>query len=426
MENATPHSNDQEKKLLAPLTPKERIVILDILRGFAILGIFIANLGFLTGFNFQPSETKEAITTGAGHVGLFLMKLLVDGKFYSIFSFLFGIGFAVQMMRAEAKGGPFLPLYLKRIFFLFLFGVIHIMIWPGDILTVYAITALFLIPFKWLSNKIVIIVAIILLLSPILFYSLMLATGFVIGGFLFDAAGSFGAYLKAMGPAQSIQSGGMKDVVLSNLTGVMYRYGDLFFSSRWPKVLGMFLLGFWFGRKEIFSNVQMHLALFRRVLIGCGIAGFMACLAMALLEEQHSTLPLSINGLYITIAYAAGVHTLALAYIAGLTLLYHHNKAATFLAWLAPAGRMALTNYLAQSLIGVFVFYNIGLGYGPVGPVTWIPFGVTVFALQVLFSHWWLSKFRFGPVEWLWRSLTYGKWQPMGRPVSPSPLNPSA
>jgi uncharacterized protein len=181
-------------------------------------------------------------------------------------------------------------------------------------------------------------------------------------------------------------------------------------------VLGRFLLGYWAGRRRLLQQPRNHRALFHKLFWGSlaiAVAGTLLQLAKAHLGWGAEFLPRWINGFLFRLDSLA----LGITWAAGFTLLFLRPRGECLLGVLAPVGRMALTHYLAQSVVGIFVFYGIGLGVGPeTGAVGWLLAWVGIFGAQILFSHWWLARFRYGPCEWLWRSLTYGAPQPMRLP----------
>jgi uncharacterized protein len=202
------------------------------------------------------------------------------------------------------------------------------------------------------------------------------------------------------------------------IVGPFFRYSSLLSSSRFQRVLGVFLLGLWVGRRAILLDPGAHQALLRRVIawgvpIGLVASTFVAWAEMSPLPS-YSRLRIAESA-----AYVIGVVPLALAYVAAFSLLWLRPAMQSRLAWLAPAGRMALTCYLTQTLIGCTLFYGIGLGWaGRVGPRSFPLIALVVFAVQVVCCRWWLRHYRFGPIEWVWRSMTYGKMQRMS-PASP-------
>jgi uncharacterized protein len=264
---------------------------------------------------------------------------------------------------------------------------------------------------------------VLLLLAPVLFalpkvidpmYSL--GTPFFIPSFL--VAQGFGFNLESPTIVTDIFiKGDLLTVMKGNLVGVWFRYGDLLDSGRPFKVLAMFLLGLLIGRHRAWEQLDQHAPLLRRVL-GLGLLiGLPACFAQAWVANLPRTE--SLGGwrpLVDSALYAVGVVPLALAYAAGFVLLWRQPSWQARLAHLAPTGRMALTNYLMQTLIGITIFYGIGFGFGLRMGATWFPLlALAILMSQTLLSRWWLERFRFGPMEWLWRSLTYRHWQPLRR-----------
>lgn len=212
-----------------------------------------------------------------------------------------------------------------------------------------------------------------------------------------------------------VKTGNWWDHLKLNISGFFYRYGYLIFVSRIPKVLGMFLIGYVVGRSDFYKNIAQHKKLLTSIIIGGLLIGLPTNYMLARLMQQHmgDYFQLKTNGLYQTIAYAAGVVPLALAYAGLLVFAFKTATGKKILSLLAPVGKMAFSNYILQTLIGNFVFLGAGLGYmQQVGPVYFTLFGIIVFILQVIGSTIWLRYFNYGPVEWLWRSATYKKWQP--------------
>jgi uncharacterized protein len=181
-----------------------------------------------------------------------------------------------------------------------------------------------------------------------------------------------------------------------------------------PSVVIMFLLGLYAGKRGIFHNPSEHLPFIRKVALWGLIIGLPLNVLMALNYEALRSTDFSPSIIIPTIAMMIGAPLLCFAYIGGLTLLLQREIWRRRLAPLAAAGRMALTNYLVQSIICTTIFYSYGLGlYGQIGPAVGLLLSIAIFALQLPFSMWWLSRFQYGPFEWLWRTLTYLRPQPM-------------
>lgn len=405
---------------LQPISSQERIQLLDVLRGIAIFGIFVININaFSVYHSFSPEQQAALPTAAADNVVIFLAHLLFEGKFYSLFSLLFGIGFAVQMLRAEERGRAFVPLFSRRLAVLLAFGFIHLLLWSGDILALYAMVGFLLIPFRKLRDRTLLIWAAALLVSPILFYSAaMLSNGTLdlsrpvkaIGEHL-DLAFGFGENVKDI---NILPKAGWMELLKYNFSGIFYRYSDLLYQSRIPKVLGMFLIGFCVGRRKLFSDLSAYRPLLRRVMFWGLALGLIGNIALAVLMEYKVYEPPTALGIWQTVAYTVGVAPLSLFYAIGITLLWQRAVWQSRLQVFAPVGRMALTNYLLQTVIGITLFYGVGFGLaGRIGPTLYVALAVVIFLAQVALSTLWLRYFRYGPVEWIWRWLTYGKRPPM-------------
>jgi uncharacterized protein len=407
---------------LLPVTSAERVELLDALRGFALLGILVINLGgFIGYFELTPEQRMAlptALTDGAAE---FFLAAFGKGKFYSLFSLLFGIGFAVQMLRAEERGVDFAPRYRRRLAIPVAIGAVHLsFIWAGDILVLYALLGFLLIPLRRLPDRTLLFVSLVLIATPVLQHALMLMSDGLLnpGGWLIALSERIDAQLVGADVATPYLSlvvqGGWADFFRWNASGPTWRFGEILEEGRAFKVLAMFLVGFVVARRSIFHDLERHRGLFRRVLLIGLAVGLIANLGMAYLAVLGGAEYLSPAGLAETGLYAVGVVPLALAYAAAFALLWASPRWRRLLLVMAPAGRMALTNYVAQSVIAIALFYGIGLGWGGrVGPTLVVPLALLIFAAQVQLSVFWLRRFRYGPLEWLWRSLTYGERQPM-------------
>ena len=407
---------------LAPVKANEREIFMDVLRGFAILGIFIANLnGFSWYREGLPADSPYLLPQADRNMS-FLHHLFIEGKFYSIFSLLFGWGIALQFKRAAASGINALPTVRRRLLFMLLLGAVHLLIWPGDIVFFYGLLAFLLLPLRKFSNKVLLITGAVLILSPILLYwlkmtwpvlnypsKLLIDTGIKVDGAIMNIK-SEEEFLNVM------KTGNWLDQLKMNISGFFFRYQYLIFVSRVPKVLGMFLIGYVIGRSDFYKNIEPHRKLVYTIIVAGLLIGLPAnyFLAKQMQDHMRDYFELKMNGWYQTIAYALGVVPLALAYVGIFMLFFQITTGKRIMSLVAPAGKMAFSNYIIQSLIGNFVFLGAGLGYmWKVGPVYYTIFGVLVFIGQIIISSIWLRFFNYGPVEWLWRSATYKKWQPL-------------
>lgn len=390
----------------SPLPVHERIQALDTLRGVAVAGILLANVLVFFGLIFAPPDRYAALTSApADHAAVFLEHVLVDGKFYSVFSLLFGIGFGVQLARG---GDAVLPRFKRRLRILLGIGAIHaFFIWAGDILLLYAILG-FLMPwFARKTNRQLVRWVLILLAIPTTLYVITLAIWMVVGSGGGPTPARPGVPPAILNFFAAIGTGGFKDAFIGNLVFLTGRWADLFASVRFPKVLGMFVLGLWTVRTGIALSPADHRAtLVRWSLLGWCV-GLPANLIAAWALEHWPYLPPSAGGLLSTAMQGVGVPMLAIGYAATVALLVVDGR--RLITVFAPVGRMALTNYLMHSIICVTLSYGFGFGlWWKVGAATTMAIAAAIILVQIPLSALWLSRYRFGPVEWIWRRLTYG------------------
>lgn len=411
---------------IAPVKGKDREVFMDMLRGFAIFGILIANLavGGLSLYNASAKQTGPFLLPQLDQQLSFLYTIFIDGKFYSIFSLLFGWGIALQIQQGIAKDSDPIPTIRRRLFFMLLLGFVHILIWTGDIVLFYAMLGFLLLPFRKFSDKTLLIMGFTLLLLPIGLYAAkmqwpLLNTPTTV---LYDIGSRIDTVWLGINSEAAykewVKNANWWDILQSNVTGVFYRFGYLFFISRIPKVFGMFLIGFVLGRSNFYKNISQNKKwIYYTICIGL-LIGLPANYLLAYYIRNHEAdyYNLKINGLYQTIAYALGVAPFALAYVGTFMLCFQTAFGKKIMSVVSPVGRMAFSNYITHSLVCNFVFLGAGLGYGgQVGPFFLTIFGIILFVLQIVISTIWLRYYNYGPVEWLWRSLTYGKMQVMKR-----------
>lgn len=407
--------------LLRPVAAGERIEALDVLRGFALLGILLMNLEAFAGPMFEAGTGVNPAFSGVDRFVDLLVYVFVQGKFWTLFTLLFGMGFAVMSQRAEATGRPFAAVYWRRGLVLLGIGLVHaLLIWSGDILVTYALCSFLLLAFRDVSPRVLLVVAVLAFLGAL---GLVALTG-LIGTVMQSTPELAAQWDKAMSgqnemmgklaeaQRQAYGSGNYFEATLQRFRD--FGIGLLNLMVLGPLIFGMFLLGAWFVRTGAITAPDRHPRLFRNLrwwALPVGLALMLASTWMRpTLDPAHVDLGYAVA---FSLSMLAGV-LMSLGYAAWVLRGLQSPGWMQRLAWLAPAGRMALTNYLMQSLLCTLVFYGYGLGWFERMPRTWqVPFGLSLFALQVLSSHWWLKRFRFGPMEWLWRSLTYLKPQPM-------------
>ena len=401
----------------APTPSSDRLPLLDATRGVALLGIFTLNLAPFSGFVFMKPEEMSALPTAAVDLPAALVILWLGyGKFYSLFSLLFGIGFALQIDSAARDSDQRLRRFRRRLLVLLAIGFVHLtFIWEGDILALYALVGFALIPLRRLSQRALIATAAVLLVLPVVEQALIVASHGALdpGAPLLEIAGR---WQTAMGfaadatPYPVLKYASFTEAMRFQLSGIWFRYADLLTTGRPFKVLAMFVLGLWVGRSGMLRDIEPWVPLLRRVRLVCLVIGLPAALVQALMEVSASP-PGSPLQILAAVAYALGVAPLAVAYASHLALLWRRAIWRDRLAWAIAPGRMALTNYLMQTFIAIALFHGIGLGLmGEAGPVTWPLIAGVVVAFQAAISWWWLGRFPFGPMEWLWRRATYGRF----------------
>ena len=391
---------------LASQPVSERIEALDVLRGVAVGGILVANvLVFFGLFAIAPERAAAFPTVAADTVARILEHVFVDGKFYSIFSLLFGIGFGVQLSRG---GDAAVPRFKRRLRILLGIGAIHaFLIWGGDILLLYALLGFTMPWFARKSDGTLLRWTLGLFATPTILYLVALAA-WTISGPHAPAGSTVGIPPRLLEIFTAMGRGGFKDALIGNLVFVPLRWADLFVTVRFPKVLGMFVLGLWTVRAGIALSPANHrVTLVRWSLLGWGI-GLPANIIAAWSAEHWQYLMPSAGGLLGVVSQAVGVPMLALGYAATIALLVVDGR--RIVGMFGPVGRMALTNYVMQSITCIVLSRGFGLGlWWRIGASRAIGIAAVLLAVQIPLSALWLSRYRFGPVEWVWRRLTYAR-----------------
>lgn len=394
-----------------PVRSKERHVILDVLRGLALFGICLANFPEFSLYAFLNSEVTSGMPTAAiDLVVRYLQYIFIDGKFYTLFSLLFGIGFSIIISNAVRKQANGFHIFYRRMAILLIIGFLHLMfIWSGDILMLYALTGFFLPLFRNVSNRGLLIASAIFLLLPIGIDTVTAITG------LNPSAGvtrmqqyfcakygitghNFGFWLR--------DADSYAEVFQFLIQGAFVRIQEFIDGNRIFKVMGLFLLGFYVGRNRLYVNLSGNKALLKKALFYGAITGLPASVLYAWSALNSHPWGLTAH----SVLYTVSVFPLGLAYASATCLWYLRHKESPVFKILAAPGQMALTNYIGQSVWGFLIFYGVGFGFGAGMGLTYVLLIATgVYATQILFSLLWLHYCRFGPLEWIWRMLTYKK-----------------
>ena len=379
---------------------------LDALRGVAVAGILFANVLVFFGLFAMPEARQAALPAArADEIAKLLERVFIEGKFYSVFSLLFGVGFGLQLARDR---GESLPRFRRRLRILLAIGAIHaLLVWAGDILMLYALLGFTLPWFARKSDRELLRWTAILLALPTALYALALVAWILVGGSPPASGGGDGGMpVPMLAIFEAVGTGGFKDAFVGNLLLLAGRWVDLIATMRFPKVLGMFVLGLWAARTGLALEPSQHLGTLRRwAWVGWSV-GVPANLVAAWALVRWPYLPPSWGGAVGVVMQAVGIPLLALGYAASVALLVVAGR--RWIGIFAPVGRMALTNYLSQSVICVVLASGYGLGlWWKIGASRAMGIAAAVALLQIPISAWWLSRHRYGPVEWIWRRLTY-------------------
>jgi uncharacterized protein len=405
---------------------KQRIDIVDMLRGFSLLGIILAHFcnQYYAG-DPPPGHEQFAIKNGFDQGLQLFHDIFIFGKFYTIFSFLFGLSFAIQLLNAKEKGQPFIGRFAWRLILLFAIGFLHHMHYRGDILTIYAALGFVLLLFHKAGNKVLLIVA---------FFFMFNGPGLIVRTIEFARISNQPA------TEQQPQANNPPDKMQQDATVYynMIKQGDYIGIARWNiskdfqtkmefqvfsgrlfVTLGLFLLGLYAGRNKIFEKLPLYKKKLKRWFWISVAVSIFALMIYGIFGEslfRSFTIYSLLASVLIDIHYIS----FSMVYAGGFLLLAQRVRAGKFLAGLAPLGRMGLTTYLTQTIFGLLLFYGYGFNQlGEIGNSISFAAGIIFFIIQVYISKWWMKNYQYGPFEWIWRSLTYFKMQPWRKKLNP-------
>jgi uncharacterized protein len=401
------------------LAGQNRIAFLDVLRGFTLMGIGMIHMveQYFAGAppqahaNFNAHNLGDQIASG-------VVGILISGKFFMIFSFLFGLSFYLQLKNRTSEK-DITGQFVWRLIVLLFIGFLHHLHYRGDILTIYAMLGLALVVADRLSNKMIFILGLLLVLNVPSVISR------AIDVIQYDPAAKVDPFADFNGDDSAnvvyyntLKSGSYFEVLKANFFEHNTKMKFQILSGRIYITAGLFLLGLYAGRMKVFDNFSENRLLFKKglklsllTLLGCVVVGaaFFGGFALAKIElpMQHQFL---FGGLILDIFN--GAH--AMVYVCGLALLFYKANWQKRLQVFYSVGRMGLTTYLLQTAFGVMIFFGIGLGLlGDIGALISVGLSLVFFAVQVVFSNWWFTKFQYGIFEWLWRSATRLQLQPL-------------
>ncbi|GAA0711233.1 DUF418 domain-containing protein [Dactylosporangium roseum] len=376
-----------------------RITDIDALRGFALLGILVVNISYIASPHHFRGAPDPTAADPLDHAVRWLVVAGFETKFYLLFSFLFGYSFTLQLRSAERVGASFAPRFLRRLSGLFVLGTLHaVLLFPGDILTLYALLGLVLLALRRITSQRALNLALVV--------TVLSAAAFACLGVVLAATGYDGSDVYAQPEAERALHdlrGGVGSVIATHLAQLPIAVTAIVFGQA-PVALAAFLVGFAAGTRRIFDNpgrVQQWSRKLRTIGYPIGATG---ALVYAWASVTHPGAAAE------AFAFAVDVVTaplLAAAYASTVVHALHTSRGSRLAALLAPAGRMSLSNYLGQSVANVLLFTGIGFGLaGRLGPASLLAVALLIYAAQVGLSRWWMRRFQYGPLEWVLRSWT--------------------
>jgi uncharacterized protein len=387
-----------------PSSRAERIEAIDALRGVALFGVLIVNV--VTEFRvsifaqFLPEHPAGAVWDRAV---MLVVSTGLETKAFCLFAILFGVGLAIQFERLEARHDR-LVLLLRRLAALLMFGLIHLfLVWNGDILTEYAVAGFMVVPIlfapRWLLGASSALFLVFYAAMPILRLPIPFPAQDWIVQHLAEANAAYG-------------DGDYRHVVTFNMAEVRSLIPLHLFVL--PRTLGLFTLGAWLWRVGVFKAAR------RSVFACCGLLGLAFGVLLTFATGPGGLL--RHPGLQPAAAVADQVTPIlmALGYAGVILLLATGERTRDAVKWAAPLGRTAFTNYVFQSIIFGWIFFGYGLGlFDRLDPAPTFVLGLAVYVAQAFASTLWLRYFQFGPLEWLWRALMYGRAPPFHRVAAP-------
>ena len=400
---------------ITPTRAAKRIISLDILRGFALLGILIMNIisYSMPGAHYM-NPMAEGWLTGVDKWAFVCSQLLANQKFMSLFSILFGAGIILMSSRMEKRGGNPARRHYIRNFWLLLFGLFHAyLIWSGDILVPYALCSVWVFWFREKSPKTLFIWAGVFLAVSM---SINLFAGFTMPYWpakeIAETCASWLPSAEIIAVETAAFQGSWLEQMPVRAEGALAMETVIFLLGPGWQITGLMLLGMALFKTKVLT-AERSISFYRKmVVIGFGLGLIFGIIGLVQNYAHDWTCEYSF---FIGSQFNfLGSIPMALGYI-GLLMLFCKSRYVEVLhEWLAPVGRTAMTNYLMQSIIATFIFYGHGLSlFGTIGRAEQWLFIIGIWAFQIIASRWWLKQFRFGPFEWAWRSLTYWKVQKM-------------
>ncbi len=406
---------------LQPVEKRNRLQILDFLRGFALLGILMVNMPV---FNLPFTVVVGDLRPWTDPLNLratWVIDFFFHGKFYVLFSLLFGMGFYLFLQKIEDAGKTVLTLFRRRLLVLLMIGALHVvLLWYGDILVIYALFGFVMTWFRNKSDRTLLIWALVFLLFPVVF------TGSVTllidwASRIPEAAAGIEASLAAQEEMfvnltersyRVYAHGNFGEILRVRLSEYSFMWGGVF--SFFPLVMAMFLTGMLAMRRGYLSDLNKNAGFFRRLFWFSLPVALVFNYMLATYAGTASQAMPEMDTVLMIAGMAFGGPSLTFVYISLAVFIFRNGWVRWLVEKISATGRMALTNYLTQSVICTTLFYSYGFGlYGRVNIWQGMLITLGIYLTQVVWSHYWLKHYRFGPFEWAWRSLSYKKLQPL-------------
>ena len=403
------------EKINLPVQPKERIIALDFLRGFALLGILLMNIqSFAMPFSAYFNPTAYGDLTGA-NLGVWAFShIFADSKFMTIFSILYGAGIILITQKIDERGGRPAGLHYRRTFWLLVIGLAHAyLLWYGDILVTYGLIALIAFFFRKLSPRWLITWGVVtLMIGTLLTYSLGANFQFFPPEVQAEFASSwFPSDAQLAEEVAIYQSGWLQQLAARASESIDMQTTGFLFWGFW-RAGGLMLLGMGLFKMGVLT-AQRSNAYYRNMLLAGFVVG-LPLIIYGMVSNFSSGWSLEYARFTGSLFNYWGSIGISLSYISAVMLIAKSGRWQAVVERFAAVGRTALSNYLLQTVLSILVFYGFGLGlFGQVERLGQFLIVLAIWAIQLIVSPIWLRHFRFGPVEWLWRSLTYGQLQPM-------------
>lgn len=398
----------------------KRILVLDALRGFALAGIVLVHmLEQYTGGPVPEAAMASKFANTFDSILEAFVFIFFRGKFIALFSILFGLSFYIQMQKGSERGGNYQLRFLWRLALLFGFGMIHHLIYRGDILSLYAMIGIFLIPFERMNAQYIMAFALVLIVGTGTYITLAIVGDQPVFGGAYVIFDTPEGKAEAEAYWTALSQGSFRAVALSNLERGFWMKMEYHFgvNGRTYQILAYFLIGLALGKTRLIEKIQdqgkllwrgFFIALGVLILGMAGITWYFSMLGEENMKNGNIWFLTGLNLVNIWNLIMTGF------ILSGFLLIYRREGGKRALNYLAPYGRTALSNYMLQSILGALILYHWGFGrIGQLNNLALFGIALIIIALQVFISHGWLKSYNYGPLEWLWRSMTLFNWQKM-------------